>query len=322
MKKKKLSSITVIAIAESLVILLLVMFFAWYAFIYHCDDFSVKKAVTASTENEEPQVRRRAVIEKEETIYQLDGEKILMNDSTYGEVFMPVFKDVPKSTVDTDSVVTRNGYSFYKQKGKVTSIAGIDISEHQGEIDWQQVKDAGIEFAFIRVGCRTYGGGEIVFDERFAENLAKADEVGIKTGVYFFSQALTPDEAIEEADAVIDAISPYNITYPVVFDWEIIYDDSARTDKISVNDLADCCVSFCERVESAGYKPMIYQNKGTAMCKLDLPKLTKYDFWLAEYGDKPTYYYEYKIWQYASDGKVPGIEGDVDLNIAFADCSQ
>ena len=196
MKKKKLSSITVIAIAESLVILLLVMFFAWYAFIYHGDDFSVKKAVTASTENEEPQVRRRAVIEKEETVYQLDGEKILMNDSTYGEVFMPVFKDVPKSTVDTDSVVTRNGYSFYKQKGKVTSIAGIDISEHQGEIDWQQVKDAGIEFAFIRVGCRTYGGGEIVFDERFAENLAKADEVGIKTGVYFFSQALTPDEAI------------------------------------------------------------------------------------------------------------------------------
>ena len=198
----------------------------------------------------------------------------------YGEVFMPVFADVPASELNTDSIVTRNGYSFYKENDTITSFAGVDVSQYQGDIDWEQVKAAGIDFAMIRVGYRSYGGGEIHFDENFAKNLQGANAAGIKTGVYFFSQAVTTDEAIEEADAVIDAIAPYNITYPVVYDWELIYEDSARTDSISVEMLADCCISFCERVKSAGYTPMIYQNKNTSMYKLDLPRLTAYDFWL------------------------------------------
>ena len=221
-----------------------------------------------------------------------------------------------------DQLVTRNGYSFYTENGEITSIAGIDVSEHQGVIDWQKVKDSGIEFAIIRVGYRTYGGGEITLDTTFEDNLRNAEKAGIKLGVYFYSQAVTPEEAIEEADIVIDAIEPYDITYPVVFDWELIYNDSARTDKVSVDTLAECCISFCERVKSAGYTPMIYQNKNTSMFKLDLPRLQEYDFWLAEYDDKPTYYYDYQMWQYTAAGKVPGINGDVDLNICFKDYSK
>lgn len=322
-RKRKFSyaGMKFIAIAELIVIAVLGGSIVWSkikADAVKEDDAAVETIAVSK----EPQVRKRPVIEKEESFYSLNGKKILFKDSTYGEVFMPVFADVPASDVNTDAVVTRNGYSFYKENGQITSIAGIDVSEFQGDIDWQKVKDAGIEFAMIRVGYRSYGGGEIKFDERFADNLKAADEAGIKTGVYFFSQAVTTQEAVEEADAVIDAIAPYNITYPVVFDWELIYDDKARTDAVTVDMLADCCISFCERVKSAGYTPMIYQNKGTSMYKLDLPRVAAYDFWLAEYDEKPSFYYQYQIWQYASDGAIPGISGEVDMNLCFKDYSQ
>ena len=304
----------VIALLEALVILAMGVFLVWFVFIRDGGD---NAAVTVSEQN--PQVRTRAVIEKEETFYQLDGKKILMHDSSLGETFVPVYGDVPASDVDIANVVSRNGYSFYKENGEITSRAGIDVSEHQGDIDWAKVKAAGIDFAMIRVGYRTYGGGVITIDEKFEDNIKGAKSAGIDTGVYFFSQATDADEAIEEADAVLDAIEKYDIRYPVVYDWELIYDDNARTDEISVDALADCCVSFCERVKSAGYTPMIYQNKTTSMRKLDLPRLKDYDFWLAEYGSEPTYYYKYDIWQYSSSGAVPGVNGNVDMNICFKD---
>ncbi|MCD8187587.1 MAG: glycoside hydrolase family 25 protein [Ruminococcus sp.] len=321
---KKFKKLRTIALIQMAVILVLIITLILVLFTRNSS--SDTTTVPASTEisadsDEDPEVRTRAVIEKEETYYQLDGKKIILSDSTYGEIYLPVYEDVEACSLDIDSIVTRNGYSFYKEDGEVTSIPGIDISTHQGTIDWEQVKAAGIEFAMIRVGYRTYGGGEIKFDDSFAENLAGAEAAGIKTGVYFFSQAVSVDEAIEEADAIIDAIAPYNITYPVAYDWEIIYDDEARTDDVAVDMLTDSCIAFCERVKSAGYTPMIYQNKRTTLFKLDLPRLQDYDFWLAEYGDEPTYYYDYEMWQYSCTGTIPGISGDVDLNICFKDYS-
>ena len=309
---RKSALFKVIALLEAMIILFMAVVFVGFIFIR-----GRKDAVAAAAQD--PEVRTRAVIEKEETYYQLDGKKILMHDTTLGEVFVPVYSDVPASDIDTDKIVTRNGYSFYMEGDTVKSTTGVDISEHQGEIDWGKVKGAGIDFAIIRAGYRTYGGGVVTMDESFTDNLEKAHAAGIDTGVYFFSQATTTDEAIEEADAVLDAISGYDIKYPVVYDWELIFDDHARTDEVGVETLADCCIAFCERVRSAGYTPMIYQNKSTAMHKLDLPRLKDYGFWLAEYGDKPTYYYRYDIWQYSSDGTVPGINGRVDLNICFRD---
>ncbi len=312
-----------LAFIEMLLIIVLAGELSWSVFLrdrFIKDDEAVP--ANAGADSLEPQIRTRPVIEKEETMYQLDGKKILMKDSVYGEIFFPVFADVPACSINTDQLITRNGYSFYTENGQITSIPGIDVSEHQGDIDWNKVKDAGIEFAIIRVGYRTYGGGDITLDTAFQKNLQNADKAGVKVGVYFYSQAVTPEEAIQEADVVIDAIEPYNITYPVVFDWEIISGDSARTDKITVDDLAECCIAFSERVKSAGYTPMIYQNKNTSMFKLDLPRLQDYDFWLAEYNDKPTYYYDYQMWQYSSTGKVPGVNGDVDMNISFKDYSK
>ncbi len=301
-----------IAILEAVIILFLIIGLVFVAFIK-----GRKDAVPANAQSDKPQVRRRAVIEKEESFYQLDGKKLLMNDSTYGEIFVPVYGDVPASTIDLSKLIMRNGYAFYEEDDKVVSTTGIDISEFQGEIDWEQVKQADIDFAFIRVGYRTYGDGIVTYDSAFQRNLEGAQKAGIKVGAYFYSQATNADEAVEEADAVIDALAPYNITYPVVYDWEIVHTDSARTDDVSVEALADCCVAFCERVKDSGYTPMVYQNTGTAMHKLDLPRIKDYDFWLAEYADKPSYYYDFKIWQYSNTGHIPGIEGDVDLNICF-----
>ena len=313
-KSTKFRRLQMVSLIETILILILLILLVWALFIRKPSGESVPANAGYS---DEPQVRTRAVIEKEETFYQNDGKKILYQDGAYGEVFIPAFADVPVCSLDMDSLVTRNGYSFYKQDGAVTSVSGIDVSEFQGDIDWQQVKDAGIEFAMIRVGYRSYGGGEVKYDKNFEKYLDGASAVGIKTGVYFFSQAVNADEAAEEADAVLDAIAPYDITYPVVFDWELITEDNARTDEMSVEMLADCCVTFCERIKAAGYTPMIYQNKSTTMRKLDLPRVKDYDFWLAEYDTKPTYYYDFAMWQYSATGSVPGISGDVDMDIAF-----
>ena len=310
-ENKKRVKFKSIAILEAIIIIFLSAALVWVTFIRGDSD-----AVPANSKTK-AEVRRRAVIEKEETFYQLDGKKILMHDSTYGEIFEPVYQDVPASTLDLNNLVMRNGYAYYSENGEVISTTGIDVSEYQGEIDWERVKQAGIDFAFIRVGYRTYGDGIITYDSAFQRNIEGAQEAGIKVGAYFYSQATNADEAVEEADAVIDALAEYDITYPVVYDWELVYHDNARTDDVSVEALADCCVSFCERVKDSGYTPMIYQNTGTATHKLDLPRIKDYDFWLAEYGDQPSYYYDFKIWQYSNTGSIPGVEGEVDLNICF-----
>lgn len=326
-KSKKFRKLRLISLIEAIIIMILCVALIWAVLIRgRGEEQTVPVSAELSSaagnnEDEDPEVRTRAVIDKEETFYQLDGKKILLSDSTYGQIFLPVYENVPACSLDMNSIVTRNGYSFYKPGGRITSIPGIDVSVHQGAIDWQQVRDAGVEFAIIRVGYRTYGGGEIKLDEGFVDNISGATAAGLKVGVYFFSQAVTVDEAVAEADAVLDAIAPYDITYPVVYDWELIYDDTARTDDIPVDVLTDSCIAFCERVKSAGYTPMIYQNKGTTLFKLDLPRLQDYDFWLAEYGSEPTYYYDYQMWQYSCTGRIPGIAGEVDLNISFKDYS-
>ena len=310
MKLNKLNLFKAISILEGLAIVGLAVSTGVFASKYN-------ETVPA---NADSSIRIRPYIDKEETFYQLDGEKILIHNDTMGETFIPVFGDVPKSPIEPSELV-KDGSGFVKYVGNdgLQSKIGIDVSEYQGIIDWKQVKGAGVDFAMIRAGYRTYGGGVITLDNSLITNIDGAAAAGIDVGVYFFSQAITPEEAIEEADAVLDAVAGRNITYPIVFDWEIIYDDTARTDKMTVEGLADCCVTFCERVKSAGYTPMVYQNTSTSTHKLDLPRIKDYEFWLAEYTDFPTFYYEYDMWQYSSEGKVAGIEGNVALNICFKD---
>ena len=250
--------------------------------------------------------------------YRVTGKKIYLDMPGVGQMWLPVLADVPANTRSAEQLVCRNNQQYYLDEShKITSKLGIDVSSHQSDIDWNAVKASGVDFAFIRCAFRGYGSGEIVPDKDFEKNIQGAQAAGIHVGVYFYSQAVTKEEALEEAEQTIALIGDHKLDYPVVYDWETVPEDTARTDNIGVDDLTDCTIAFCDRIREAGFTPMVYQNKRLSLLKLDLPRLQNYDFWLAEYNDQASYYYNYRIWQYCSDGHVPGSDGVVDMNICF-----
>lgn len=191
---------------------------------------------------------------------------------------------------------------------------GIDVSSHQGQIDWQQVKEAGVEFVFIRVGRRGTTEGQIYADELAHQNYEGAKEAGLKIGAYFFSQAVTIKEAEEEAWFVLKEIADWELDMPVVFDWEW-GGEGSRTTNLSPSMLTQCNLSFCQIIYNAGFEPMVYFNKHQGLEQMDLDTLKWYGFWLAMYDSEMLFPYKVDCWQYTQTGTVPGIEGNVDLNI-------
>ena len=233
-------------------------------------------------------------------------------------LFIPVIEGLAKNDIDNANLEKlENGEIVYKEGKKTISHKGIDVSKYQGEIDWKKVADSGIEYAFIRVGFRGYGTGAMVEDQYAEKNIAGALDAGIKVGVYFFSQAVTKEEAIEEADFTIKMIKKYRITYPVVYDTETTLSSTERTKDLSVEERTEYAVAFCERVREAGYTPVVYANLKWFTMSLDLSKLEDYDKWFAGYNNEIYFPYKISIWQYSENGKVDGIEGNVDMNISF-----
>ena len=196
------------------------------------------------------------------------------------------------------------------------SMLGIDVSYWQGQIDWQQVKDAGIEYAILRIGQRGSEQGVIAEDQMVRQYYQEASAVGLKLGGYFFSQAISVEEAIEEAEFVLEIIEGWNLEMPIVYDWEY-YSDTARTANMDARTLTDCTIAFCETIKAAGYTPMVYFNREQALNLVYLTELTDYRFWLAMYDSSMTYESKIDMWQYTCTGSVPGITGDVDLNLYF-----
>ncbi len=233
--------------------------------------------------------------------------------------FVPINRTLKQNQLDIANVnILESGEYQYLVDGQIISHKGIDVSKHQGAIDWNLVAQDGVEFAFIRVGFRGYGSeGKMVEDEYFVKNIEGALAAGIKVGVYFYSQAITEAEAQEEAEFVIERIRPYEIACPVVFDVERVSGAQGRMNDISVEERTALAVLFCQTIEQAGYKPMIYHNTEMGALMLDLTQLEGYDKWYASYSDQIFYPYAYKIWQYSDKGSVQGINTDVDLNISF-----
>ena len=189
---------------------------------------------------------------------------------------------------------------------------GIDVSVFQGIIDWQKVKAAGITFAFIRVGGRYYGSGGMYDDSNFVTNIKGAIAAGIKVGVYYFTQAINNSEALEEAIYTINKIRGYNISMPVVIDTEST--PNGRHNKISVATRTSVIKTFCDRIQAAGYTPMIYASTSWLNNQLNMSALSNYLVWVAQYYYKVTYEGAYSCWQYTSSGKVNGISGNVDMD--------
>ncbi len=232
--------------------------------------------------------------------------------------FFPIQEGIRLNSYSEDNLVkTENGELQYMQGEKVISHKGIDVSYHQGEIDWKKVAEDGVEFAVLRVGLRGYGTGKVAVDTQFENNIKGALANDIKVGVYFYSQSVNEEEVMEEARLVLEQIAPYKVTGPVVYDAERV--DGARTSELTRKERTDMAVTFCEVVKEAGYRPMIYLNMDVAFTMLELERLEDYDKWLAHYGTEMYYPYDYKMWQYSQTGTVAGIKGDVDLNISFED---
>ncbi|MBP3338871.1 MAG: glycoside hydrolase family 25 protein [Lachnospiraceae bacterium] len=253
--------------------------------------------------------------------------KIFKDDIVYtyeGEyVFEPINKEFPLNTLNKDKFIVNDKdlstYTVTYRDGDFESFKGIDVSKFQGDIDWEAVAASGIDFSFVRVGYRGYETGVIKEDEKARQNLEGSLNNGIKTGVYFYTQAINEAEAIEEADFVIDILKDYDINYPVAFDLEKVNDDIARTKNLTKEERVKIVQAFCERIKEAGYTPMLYGNLATMFSMVDYEEVADYEKWFAYYDYELYFPYELAIWQYSCTGIVEGIEGECDLNIAFKD---
>ena len=254
------------------------------------------------------------LVEKLRPLYQ--DKLVVVSNGKYH--FIPIDTSLQMNSYKEENLrILENGFVEYEENGTVISHKGIDVSKHQGEIDWEKVAADGIEFAFIRVGNRGYGSGVIVEDEQFEANVKGAVSNGIKVGVYFFSQAVNVEEALEEAAFVLEKIAPYRIDCPVVMDVEKVADSGARMNKISVEERTANTLAFLEKIEEAGYTAMLYHNMEMSTLLLDIGQFEKYDKWFAYYNKEFYYPYAFEVWQYSAKGRVNGIAGEVDLNISF-----
>lgn len=209
---------------------------------------------------------------------------------------------------------------YFDSTGVLSSKVGIDVSYAQGNIDWNKVKASGVDYVMIRVGYRGYTQGGLYLDSDFVKNIEGATAAGLDCGVYFYSQAITVEEAILEADFVLKAIKGYKLTYPVAFDTEYVSDPAARTHGLTDKQRTDFAIAFCERIKNNGYYPTIYASKSWLLDEMEFSRINgNFDIWLAHYTEQTNFPYTYQMWQYTDSGKVTGISGSVDLDISLFD---
>ena len=203
-------------------------------------------------------------------------------------------------------------------------LKGIDVSEHQLSIDWNQVGKQDLDFCYVRMGRRGTTEGGLFVDERFDEYMHGARSAGLKTGVYFYSQAVSVAEAIEEAEFVLDHVKGYSMDLPICYDWERYDSPDSRTLNIEKDTVTDCAVAFCEKIKAAGYEPIIYYGRITGYYRIDLSRLADYKVWYSLFITPPdvtypSFYYHFDMWQYTQTGSCPGISTDVDYDYIFID---
>ena len=250
-------------------------------------------------------------------------EHITISGKNRERYYIALSDEVERVDYDMSRLIMNDSgfFEYFNEKGEKISCTGIDVSKYQGDINWKKVKSAGIDFAILRLGFRGMNEGTLELDPYYLKNVQEATAAGIGVGVYFFSQAVSEKEAVEEAEMVLSYIKDYDVTWPVIFDTEVITTYNARANNLPRDLRTDVCIAFCETIEAAGYRPMVYANTKWMIMGIDLERLTKYDKWYAYYGTTFTFPYHYDMLQYSDTGKVPGISGAVDLDISFVDYS-
>ncbi|MBQ6319890.1 MAG: hypothetical protein IJI23_08950 [Lachnospiraceae bacterium] len=242
-----------------------------------------------------------------------------IEDDNGKKTYYEIIKDVPRNDYNLENnLINENGLLTYKDS-KRESVKGVDLSKYNGTVDFTKLKEAGVGFAMLRLASRGYGSGKISLDEKFVEYAQNAQVAGIQIGAYFYSQAVNENEAVEEANYIVGAISGFNVKYPVAIDIERVSGDEARTDKLTNKERTSIVKMFCDTVKGYGYKPIIYASSEMLVGGLDLEELQDYDVWLADEKIPTEYPYRFGMWQYNTKGHIDGITGDIDLDISFID---
>ena len=266
-------------------------------------------------------------------IFPEEDPEVIMQQNTQNQATEPVRETILEPTVSEtepenptippdknpydryDFQYNRNNYLLLQN---VRSEPGVDVSAFQGEIDWQAVADSGIKFAIVRLGYRGYESGKLVKDAYAERNLAGARAAGLKVGAYLFSQALNTKEVDEEIAFMMDVLDGFLPDMHLVLDWEIPA-PSARTARMDARTLTDIQLHYCRTITAKGYEPMVYFNWHQAENMYYLSELEDYPFWLALYQDRMTFPWKVEMWQWTSSGRVPGINGNVDINVYMPD---
>ena len=289
-------------------------------------NFSGAEVTDLSQQPEDPEEETEAIQPSDVyTPSETTGEYL-----TYSNQQIPIYAGVERTTFsqgDFEWDPDHPGRLIYTGRDYRTRF-GIDVSAYQNRasanntIDWEAAREDGVEFAMVRIGLRGYSSGSIMEDAFYAQNIDGAMAAGIETGVYFFAQAITVEEAIEEADFVISLLEDHEIDGPVAYDWEM-HDSSYRVYGTTPEMATACAIAFCERIEEAGYDAMVYAGQYVSYIKYDQGALEPYLSWYPEYKSAsseqlyPTLYYHRDYWQYSSSGTVAGIGGSVDVNLQF-----
>lgn len=246
-----------------------------------------------------------------------DDEHIAIVGDDGKKKYYEILSTVKKNDYDFDSCLTNlDGRLSYKDS-KREAVMGVDLSKYNGNVDFSKLKDAGVKFAMLRLGSRGYGSGTISLDDKFVEYAQNAAVSGIYTGAYFYSSAITEAEAIEEANYIVGAISGFAVKYPVAIDVEKVTGDTSRTEKLNVEERTKIVKAFCDTVKGYGYNPIIYAQRDMLIAGLNMEELDDYDVWLSDTSSPTDYPYRFSIWQYSQEGKIQGIDGNVDLDLCF-----
>lgn len=253
-----------------------------------------------------------------------DGKHTLITNRDGSEEWVLISPYLTKNTYDFTKMEDKAGLKRYMENGRKTSYVGVDISKHTGKVYFPSLKAAGVDYVMIRLGSRGYSTGQITLDENFKENIEGAIEAQLDVGIYFYSQAISQDEAVQEANFVVQNLEPYRgkVKYPIAFNMGFVSNDKSRIEGLSREDKTAVTISFLDAVRAAGYVPMIYGDKEWLIKEVDLTKLQDYDVWLSQEEEIPDYPYRYAMWQYNTDGVLNGIDGGADLNICFVSYSE
>lgn len=242
--------------------------------------------------------------------------EIEVTDGAGGTIWVDESHVLTPFSLDRYAFSVTNGIVNYAKEG-LTLSRGIDVSEYQHEIDWQAVAASGVEFAIIRVGYRGTSVGALNADSLYAQNIQKAQAAGLKVGAYFYSQAASLMEAAEEAVFTAQLLKGYNLDLPVFYDWENFGDEGWRTNDVSPETVTACCLEFCKLLESEGIAAGVYSSIPHVYWQYVLDELDGLTVWMGDPGNWPEFYYEHTYWQYSFTGTVPGIEGNVDLDVLY-----